>query len=63
MPAPRIGDLLGSPSDKDREDFEELLRRAAAVLRVPEKASPRPLPKRLRWLGHTVTRLLRIRAA
>lgn len=63
MPAPRIGDLLGSPFDRDREDFEELLRRAASVLRVPEKVPPRPLRKKLRSLGHTVTRLLRIRAA
>jgi len=56
MPAPRIGDLLGSPSDKEREDFEELLRQASSAPR-------RPLRKRLRWLEHTVSRLLRVRAA
>ena len=62
MPAPRIGDLLGSPSDRERQDLEDLLRRAASVLGAP-KPSQQPLPKKLHWLEQTVARLLRIRAA
>jgi hypothetical protein len=63
MPTSCIGDLLGSPSDKDREDFEELLRRAASVFGVPDKASPPPLTNKLLRLENTVTSLLRIPAA
>lgn len=63
MAAPTIGHLLGSPSNKDREDFEELLRRAASSVRAPEKPAAVPSRKKAGWLTYAVMKLLRARAA
>lgn len=62
MVAPTIGHLQGSPSNKDREDFEDLLRRAASSVRAPEKPAAKPFMKVARSLTYRVTRLLRARA-
>lgn len=56
----RIGALLGSPSD--REDPEDLLRRATSVLGAHQKEPERPLSRKQRWPKLMLGRL-RIRAA
>lgn len=63
MGAPTIGHLLGTPSKKDREDLEDLLRRAASSLRPSEKPAAAPSRKKVGWLAYAVTKLLRVRAA
>jgi hypothetical protein len=59
MAAPTIGHLLGSPSNKDREDLEDLLRRAASSLRAAEKQATAPCQKKVRRLTYAVAKLLR----
>ena len=63
MAPPTIGHLLESPSEKDRQDFEDLLRRAASSLRASDQPVAAPPKKKTGWLTSTVTKLLRARAA
>jgi hypothetical protein len=63
MPAPRIDHLLGSHKNhpKDRQDFEDLLRRAASLLSTTAN-SPRQYPSQEASAAST-TELLRARAS
>jgi len=58
MPVPRTDHPLGNPKDhsKDRQDFEDLLQRAATLLHTPVN-SPQPYPRRefSRALGREAT--------
>jgi len=59
MAAPTIGHLLGSPSNKDREQLEDLLRQAASSLRGLEKQTVAPRQKKVFRLTYAVAKLLR----
>jgi hypothetical protein len=63
VPAPRIDHLLGYHKNhsKDRQDFEDLLRRAAALLSTTAN-SPRQSPTK-EALAVSTTELLRARAS
>jgi hypothetical protein len=60
VPAPRIDHLLGNHNNQqDSQDFEDLLRRAAALLSTPAK-SPQSLPEEALVAN---TKLLRAKAS
>jgi hypothetical protein len=63
MPAPRIDHLLGHHKNyqNDRQDFEDLLRRAASLLNSPDKSLPPSPPQEALVLS--TTELMRARSS